>query len=80
MSMSKESVVLVVLGNLMAAPVARLTGQPLIFLALAMVPLSWPLLHAILHTPVSPGLNQVLARTGQWEFLTCATVALLATV
>ncbi len=68
---------LVVLGNLAAAPVARLTGQPLVYLALALAPLSWPLLDAMRQTPISPALNGVLARTGQWEFLTCVVIAVL---
>lgn len=66
---------LIVLGNLLAAPVAWLADRPAAFAALALVPLSWPLLRAYLRTPISPALNGVLARTGQWELLTCAVLA-----
>jgi 1,4-dihydroxy-2-naphthoate octaprenyltransferase len=69
--------ILVTLGNLAAAPLARLTDRPFVFLALLLVPLSWPLLRSIRRTPVSPALNQVLARTGQWELATGVVVAVL---
>ncbi|MEZ4387685.1 MAG: 1,4-dihydroxy-2-naphthoate octaprenyltransferase [Candidatus Krumholzibacteriia bacterium] len=71
---------LVVLGNLLAAPLARLTGRPLVLAALVLVPLSWPLLRRYLQTPLSPALNGVLARTGQWELLSCAVLAGLLTL
>ena len=71
------AVTLVVLGNLAAAPVARLTDRPPAFLALALVPLGWWLHTAILHTPISRELNRVLARTGQWELVSCAVLAAL---
>jgi 1,4-dihydroxy-2-naphthoate octaprenyltransferase len=67
--------VLVLAGNLLAAPVAWLTGRPLAFVALLLVPLSWPLLKSYLRTPISPVLNDVLARTGRWELITCLALA-----
>ena len=71
------AVSLVVLGNLAAAPVARLADRPLAYLALALVPLGWWLHKTILHTPISGELNRVLARTGQWELVSCAVLAAL---
>lgn len=71
------AVSLVVLGNLAAAPVARLADRPLAYVALALVPLGWWLHKAILHTPISRELNNVLARTGQWELVSCAVLAAL---
>ena len=71
------AVSLLVLGNLAAAPVARLADRPLAYLALALVPLGLGLHTAILHTPVSRELNSVLARTGQWELASCAVLAAL---
>jgi 1,4-dihydroxy-2-naphthoate octaprenyltransferase len=70
-------VLLVVLGNLAAAPLARLADRPAVLAALLLAPLSWPLLKAIGRTPVSGALNRVLARTGQWELLSCTVVAVL---
>jgi len=66
---------LVVLGNLTVAPLARLSGHPWVFLSLLLIPISWPLLQGILRTPISRALNGILARTGQWELLTCAITA-----
>ena len=68
---------LVLAGNLLAAPVALLADRPLATLALLLVPLSWPLLRSYLRTPRSRRLNVVLARTGQWELLTCVVLGLL---
>jgi 1,4-dihydroxy-2-naphthoate octaprenyltransferase len=68
---------LIVVGNLLAAPLAWLTGQPLVLVALALVPFGWPLQAAVWRTPVSPALNGVLARTGQWELISCVAVAVL---
>jgi len=67
--------VLIVLGNLSAGLLIPLTGQMPLWFALLLVPLSWPLLRAYRRTPISPALNGVLARTGQWELLTCVVVA-----
>jgi 1,4-dihydroxy-2-naphthoate octaprenyltransferase len=71
---------LVVLGNLAAAPVARLADRPWAFLALALVPLGRPLHAAIMTTPLSPALNRVLARTGAWELVSCVVLAALLLV
>lgn len=73
---------LVLTGNLLAAPVALLADRPPVAAALALVlaPLSWPLLRSYLRTPRSRQLNTVLARTGQWELLTCVVLALLLVV
>ncbi|MBD3219631.1 1,4-dihydroxy-2-naphthoate octaprenyltransferase [bacterium] len=66
---------LVLVGNLLAGPVAWLADRPLAAAALALVPLSWPLLRSYLRTPISPTLNEVLARTGRWELATSLVVA-----
>ncbi len=66
---------LVLLGNLLAGPVAWLADRPLALAALALVPLSWPLLRSYLRTPISRALNDVLAWTGRWELATCVIVA-----
>ncbi|HOX26675.1 MAG TPA: 1,4-dihydroxy-2-naphthoate octaprenyltransferase [Candidatus Krumholzibacteria bacterium] len=70
-------VVCLVLGNLLVAPLARLAGRPLAFLALALVPLSWPLLRSILREPLSPAFNTTLAGVGRWELLTAIVVSAL---
>ena len=74
------AVALVVLGNLAAAPVARLADRPWAFLALVLAPLGRPLHAAIMTTPRSPALNRVLARTGLWELLSCVVLAALLLV
>jgi 1,4-dihydroxy-2-naphthoate octaprenyltransferase len=71
---------LLVLGNVAVAPVAWLAERPLAHLALLLLPLSWPLLRSYLRTPISPALNDVLARTGRWELLTCVTLAALLVI
>ncbi len=68
---------LLVLGNCAVLPLAWITGIPALWAALALVPLSIPILRSMRCTPRSPGLNHVLARTGQWELLTCTVIAVL---
>jgi 1,4-dihydroxy-2-naphthoate octaprenyltransferase len=68
-------VALLLSGNLAIVPVAVGSRQPLALAALILVPLSLPLLQSVLHTPVSPALNRVLSRTGQWELVTCLVLA-----
>jgi len=69
---------LVVLGNLAAAPLARLSNRPLVLTALLLVIVSWPLLQGILRTPISSALNGILARTGQWELITCTITEMVS--
>lgn len=66
---------LVLAGNLSVGLLILLTGQNLLWAAMLLIPLSLPLLRSYLRTPISPALNGVLARTGQWELLTCVVVA-----
>jgi len=70
------AIALLVAGNLVAAPLALAAGRPAVWLALLLVPLSWPLIRALLTAPRSAALNEVLARTGQWELITALVLAL----
>jgi 1,4-dihydroxy-2-naphthoate polyprenyltransferase len=68
---------LLILGNCAVPPLAWITGNPALWAALALVPLSLPILRSMRLTPRSARLNRVLARTGQWGLLTCVVVAIL---
>jgi len=70
-------VVGLVLGNLLVTLVAHLADRPLAYYALALVPLSWPLLRTILTRPISAAFNAVLAAVGRWELITAVVVSLL---
>lgn len=68
---------LVVAGNASVIPLALALNHTLLFAALLFIPFSFPLLRSMLRTPRSKELNPVLARTGQWELLTCLVIAAL---
>ena len=65
------------LGNLSTAFAGAAAGQPLVYIELLLLPLSWPLLRAIMKTPISEELNDLLADVGRWLFLTCVVLAAL---
>lgn len=74
------AVTLLIGGNVAAAPLALLLPEPRLWWSLLLLPASWPLAWAMLHTPRSGALDAVLARTGAWGLLTCLVVGGLVVV
>lgn len=65
----------IIAGNLVCIPLAIVLRTPAVLGALVLLPMSVPLLHRVMHEPISRDINRVLAMTGRWELVTCLLVA-----
>lgn len=72
-----ECVVLLTLGNLVCAPLARQLDNPWLLAGLLLVPFGVPLQRSLLQDPIDNRLNARLAATARWGLLSAVTLSVL---